>query len=240
MLPFRISPVGDQGVLCEFENIIDETINGEVHALAKKIEQSKVKGIVEMLPTYRSLLVFYDQSKTNYIKLEKIFTKLRNVDTRRVEVNKVVHIVPCLYGGELGEDLESMASELGLSVQEIVSIHQSVDYKIYMLGFLPGFVYLGGLDNRIHMPRLDTPRTKIPERSVGIGGNQTGVYPMESPGGWRLIGNTPIDFYDPSRENPVLCKAGEYIRFVEISKNEYRSIREGVVNGTYEPEVIII
>lgn len=108
-----------------------------------------------------------------------------------------------------------MADQLGMSETEIINIHKSVDYKIYMPGFLPGYVYLGGLDERIHMPRLDVPRTKIPERYVGIGGNQTGVYPMESPGGWRLIGSTPLNFYNLVNNPPVLCEAGEYIRFDE-------------------------
>ena len=117
-----------------------------------------------------------------------------------------------------------------------MQIHQSVDYKIYMLGFLPGFVYLGGLDERIHMPRLSVPRTKIPARSVGIGGNQTGVYPMESPGGWRLIGRTPLSFYDQTNDPPVLCKAGEYIRFAAVTEREYELIRQDVVNKVYRPE----
>ena len=131
-----------------------------------------------------------------------------------------------------------MADQLGMSETEIINIHKSVDYKIYMLGFLPGFVYLGGLDERIHMPRLDVPRTKIPERSVGIGGNQTGVYPMESPGGWRLIGSTPLNFYNLVNNPPVLCEAGEYIRFEPVTKQEYQSSRRDVEKGSYKAEFV--
>ena len=114
----------------------------------------------------------------------------------------------------------------GLSRQEIIELHSGTDYKIYMLGFLPGFVYLGGLDKRLEVPRLDTPRVKIGKGAVGIGGDQTGIYPMDSPGGWRLIGGTPVDLYDPHREDPVLFKAGEYIRFVPISIMDYYDIRQ--------------
>lgn len=147
-------------------------------------------------------------------------------------------MVPCLYGGIYGPDLSEMAGQLGMDEKEIIAIHQSVDYKIYMLGFLPGFVYLGGLDERIHMPRLTVPRTVIPARSVGIGGNQTGVYPMESPGGWRLIGSTPLNFYDPKEDPPVLCRAGEYIRFVPVSEREYECIRTDVERGVYRCEYV--
>ena len=115
-----------------------------------------------------------------------------------------------------------------LSEKEIIDIHAGTEYRVYMLGFLPGFVYLGGMDERIAAPRLKTPRVSIPAGSVGIGGSQTGVYPMASPGGWRLIGMTPVAFYDPTRETPVLCEAGDYIRFVPISPEEYeRQKKEG-------------
>lgn len=125
-----------------------------------------------------------------------------------------------------------------LIVTEIIKIHSSVDYKIYMMGFLPGFVYLGGLDKRIEMPRLKSPRVRILPGAVGIGGNQTGVYPLASPGGWRLMGGTPVDFYDPYREDPILCKAGEYIRFVPITIGDYYDIRHMIVKGEYQVEVV--
>ena len=145
-------------------------------------------------------------------------------------------LVPCCYGNEFGPDLADMSSMLGLSEEEIIRLHSTPDYKIYMLGFLPGFVYLGGLDERIHAKRLDSPRTAIPKGSVGIGGSQTGVYPIASPGGWRLIGSTPLEFYNPLREEPILCKAGERLRFVPIDQKEYELIKKDVENGTYHPE----
>ena len=122
-------------------------------------------------------------------------------------------------------------------VEEVIERHSCVDYRVYMMGFLPGFAYLGGLDKRLEMPRLKTPRVKIPAGAVGIGGSQTGVYPMDSPGGWRLIGGTPVDFYNPEREEPILCRAGDYIRFVPITMDDYYDIRHMILRREYRVEV---
>ena len=135
---------------------------------------------------------------------------------------------------EYGPDLGNIAEHAGLSEKEVIEIHSSRDYLIYMLGFLPGFTYLGGLDERIHTPRLANPRIKINAGSVGIGGSQTGIYPLDSPGGWQLMGMTPVKTYDPDRETPILVEAGDYIRFVPIDEQEYKRIKEMVDNGTYE------
>lgn len=238
MVGFLMRPVGDQAVLCEFNNAIAEEINNQVHNLAKHILNRHIRGVTELLPTYRSLLVFYDSSVVAYRHLASIIGSINIEDEKEEMQDRKIRIVPCLYGGEYGPDLQQMSHQLGMPSDQIIDIHQSVDYKIYMLGFLPGFVYLGGLDKRIHMPRLDVPRTKIPARSVGIGGNQTGVYPMDSPGGWRLIGSTPLDFYNPTKEPPVLCSAGEYIRFVSVSEKDYEMIRKDVEAGVYEAEYV--
>lgn len=231
-----MKPVGDQAILCEFGSGIEEGTNDQVHALCECIKRKKIRGVTEVLPAYRSLLVFYNASVVSYARLKKVIGRYHAAKTAGSLQARKTLLVPCLYGREYGPDLEQMAAELALEQREIIDIHQSVSYKIFMLGFLPGFVYLGGLDKRIHMPRLDVPRTKIPARSVGIGGNQTGVYPMESPGGWRLIGRTPLDFYNPATDPPVLCHAGEYIRFVSITEREYGKIRQDIKNGVYQAE----
>ena len=160
--------------------------------------------------------------------------KLLKLDVRSEKSARRIFEIPVCYGGEYGPDLENIAANAGLTPEEVIQIHSSRDYLIYMLGFLPGFAYLGGLDERIHTPRLANPRIRIRAGSVGIGGSQTGIYPLDSPGGWQLLGLTPINPYDPQREIPILYEAGDYIRFVPITGEEYREIRAQVEAGTYQ------
>lgn len=237
-MDIKVMPAGDSALVVEFGNEINEAVNEKVHALAKKIRQENIPGITEMIPTFRSLLVSYDMLQISYSKLSVMLSVL----SRELEMNQAAHHrivkIPCCYGARFGADLTDMERLTGLSREEIIELHSSVDYKIYMLGFLPGFVYLGGLDKRLEVPRLDTPRVRIGKGAVGIGGNQTGIYPMDSPGGWRLIGGTPVDLYDPEREDPVLLRAGEYIRFVPISIMDYYDIRQEILKGTYSLDAI--
>lgn len=237
-MDIKVMPAGDSALVVEFGNEINEAVNEKVHALAKKIRQENIPGITEMIPTFRSLLVSYDMLQISYSKLSVMLSVL----SRELEMNQAAHHrivkIPCCYGARFGADLTDMERLTGLSREKIIELHSSVDYKIYMLGFLPGFVYLGGLDKRLEVPRLDTPRVRIGKGAVGIGGNQTGIYPMDSPGGWRLIGGTPVDLYDPEREDPVLLRAGEYIRFVPISIMDYYDIRQEILKGTYSLDVI--
>ncbi len=238
MTNVKFFPAGDHAMVVEFGSIIAENINQKVHALAGWIEEKQIEGVVELLPTFRSLMIYYD---CHVVSFERLKRKVSEFDDTKVSAGaekKKITKVPCCYGARFGSDLHDMEKILGIDKDEIIRIHSSVCYKIYMLGFLPGFVYLGGLDKRIEVPRLSSPRVKINPGSVGIGGNQTGVYPVASPGGWRLIGGTPLDFYDPDREKPILCNAGEYIRFVPIHIDEYYDIRHLVLKGQYEPEVI--
>ena len=239
MTDVKFFPAGDCAMVVEFGTTIAEEINDKVHALSGWMEKRQVKGVVELLPTFRSLMITYDYHAIGFEQLKKIVLEFDDSDICVKKEKKKVIQVPCCYGARFGSDLHDMEKILGIEKEEIIRIHSSVCYKIYMLGFLPGFVYLGGLDKRIEVPRLATPRVKINPGSVGIGGNQTGVYPMASPGGWRLIGGTPLDFYDPGREKPILCKAGEYIRFQPISIDEYYDIRHLVLKGQYEPEVMM-
>ncbi len=230
----RYIPAGDEAIVIEFGKTIDEEINNRVISMAASIKNKRIRGVREILPTYRSLMVFYNPKKISYIRLVNMVKTLDYNAVSDKEESQKTLIVPCCYEDNFGPDLEDMSKELGLTRDEIVKIHSDVKYKIYMLGFLPGFVYLGGLDKRINIPRLKTPRTRIPARSVGIGGAQTGVYPVDSPGGWRLIGSTPIDFYDIKRDNPILCEAGEYIRFKPVSRSEYDDIRRKIESGNYK------
>ena len=228
-----IKPAGDEALVAEFGTVIDENINQEVHQMSDWINDQHIKGVKELLPTFRSLMVFYSSEEIGYKELKKKIMRFKPDADNKAADKKRTLLVPCCYESDFGPDLADMERILGISKEEIIALHSAREYKIYMLGFLPGFVYLGGMDERLTIPRLETPRTKIPSRSVGIGGNQTGIYPIASPGGWRLIGSTPLEFYDPRRTKPVLCDAGEYIRFVPVREDEYRMIRNDVIEDKY-------
>lgn len=235
-MDFEIKPAGDEALLAEFGNEISDDINLKVYRMRDWIGRQRIKGIKEMLPTFRSLLIYYSPKEIGYKELAHKLKKFKSDGSGERDMKKRALIVPCCYESKYGEDLEGMALETGLSTEEIVKLHTEPFYKIYMMGFLPGFVYLGGLNKKICVPRLQTPRVKIPARSVGIGGSQTGVYPIESPGGWRLIGSTPLDFYDPEQEDPVLCRSGEYIKFEAVDSKDYELIRQEVISGRYRAE----
>ena len=217
----KIIPGGDGTLVVEFGDAISEEINDRVHALAAWLRAEKAEGITEVVPTFRSLMICYDVKKIRFAKLKALIERFNPDNAALAQGGSRVWQIPCCYAEEYAPDLADMAALLGLSREEIIAIHSGTDYKIYMLGFLPGFVYLGGMDDRIAAPRLTSPRLSIPEGSVAIGGSQTGVYPIASPGGWRIIGSTPVKFYDPQREQPILCTAGDYIRFVPVSKEQY-------------------
>ncbi len=224
---------GDCAVCVEFGNEISPEINRKIRAFKIALEKQKIEGIVETIPTYRSLLVVYKPEVIRFGELTKSFDKvLGSMDSIQIPPPSVIEI-PVLYGGEMGPDLDNVASCNGITPEEVIQIHTSRDYLIYMLGFIAGFPYLGGMSKKIATPRLKSPRVKIEGGSVGIAGEQTGIYPVASPGGWQLIGRTPLKLYDAEREEPVLLKAGQYIRFRSVTENEYREIEKQVQNDTY-------
>lgn len=228
---------GDKGLTVEFGNEISESVNRKVRNLYLAIQKSQIAGIYEMIPTYRSLLIQYNPIETEIDSLIESLRKIEDkLDSIELPKPRIIEI-PTIYGGEFGEDLNFVAEHNGISADEVIKIHSSVDYLIYMLGFTPGFPYLGGMSNKIETPRLKTPRTKIPAGSVGIAGKQTGIYPIESPGGWQLIGRTPLKLYDPRRSTPIILRAGDYLRFVPVSIEEYDSIRSLEEKNQYEIKV---
>jgi KipI family sensor histidine kinase inhibitor len=230
----RILTAGDSSLLVEFGHEISPEINRKISSTVQLMKEQHIEGIVDVIPTYCSLLVNYDPLVIGYKDLKKRLEGLVKVDVKSGEGKKTIVEIPVCYGGEYGPDIANIAEHAGLTEEEVIKIHSSKDYLIYMLGFLPGFTYLGGLDERIHTPRLASPRIKIRAGSVGIGGSQTGIYPLDSPGGWQLMGMTPVKTYDPDREVPILVEAGQYIRFIPIDEAEYLRIKELVDRGEYQ------
>ena len=219
----ELHPIGVSGILAVLGDAISEETGARVAALSAAVRDAHISGVMEMIPAYASLLIKYDPFLTDYAVLADRLRELeRHISSSAAQEGRIVDIPVC-YGGKYGEDLPFVARHAGLSEKDVIALHAGQTYRIYMLGFLPGFPYLGGLDSRLFTPRLDTPRTSIPAGSVGIGGQQTGIYPMESPGGWQLIGRTPLTLFSPSQ--PLPYAAGDRIRFVPIEEGEFEAIR---------------
>jgi len=221
---FRIA--GDRGLLVEYGDRIHPDVLHKVRSMALLLTQETPAGILEILPTYRSILIVYDPLAVTPGALARLLEEMearlsgiRIPDPKRVEI-------PVCYGGDFGPDMDFVAQTHGLETEDVIRIHSAPEYLIYMVGFTPGFPFLGGLPEILHTPRLETPRTRVPEGSVGIANNQTGVYPVASPGGWRIIGRTPLTLFRPRDPNPFLYQAGDRIRFRPIRETEYHRIRQ--------------
>ena len=205
---------GDRAMVVEFGDSISPETNRRVHGLTRAIEGRGLPEIVDLVPTYRSLLVLYNPLLSSFDGLRETVASLGDEAAGAGREEPSVVEVPTVYGGEHGPDLDFVAEHNGLSPEEVVELHSGADYPVYMLGFTPGFPYLGGLSEKLHTPRLATPRTVTPGGAVGIAEGQTGIYPVQSPGGWRIIGRTPLALFDPGREPPSLLDAGDIVRFV--------------------------
>ena len=210
----KIVPLGDSSVLVQLGDEIDFTINQRIHALANLIETSSLNGIVETVPAYATLLVHYDPLLLSFTQIKNHLRAKMN-QAHENESRKPRQIqVPVRYSGEYGIDLESVGSHLHLRVEDVIRIHSEKIYTVYMMGFTPGYPYMGKLDDALIMPRLETPRTRVPAGTVAIAGSQTGIYSIESPGGWNLIGWTPLRLFDPNSDSPFLFVPGDEVKFV--------------------------
>ena len=232
--PYKIFPLGDNAIVIDFGNVIDEQINKLVHSIFFQLQNDPIPGMIEAVPAYCSLTIFYDvfalRNKLNdkdKTVFEWVNERLkRYISTESLETGdpELLINIPVCYDKEYATDIDFIASQNNISTEEIIHIHSSATYRVYMLGFLPGFAYMGLVDEKISSPRKPQP-TPVEPGSVGIAGRQTGVYPFRSPGGWQIIGRTPLKLFDKEKVNPVLFKSGDTIKFHTITKDEFENIK---------------
>lgn len=238
VLAYQILPAGDKAVNVTFERQVSVAINHQIAQLQQRLTQLAVQGITGFLPAFRTLTVFYEPAQISLQQLKTTIDKalLDNHQTASSTVRRV-HIPVC-YDAEFAPDLKTVATKAQLTEKQVIERHCQPDYLIYMLGFLPGFAYLGGLDPQLATPRLATPRLKIAPGSVGIAGEQTGMYPIESPGGWQIIGRTPLRLFQPESEQPFYYQAGDYIHFDVISRADYDHITAHLADYQVQTETV--
>jgi len=216
---------------------ISAEVNTRVRALEYLVDQKALPGVVETVPSYRSLLVYYDPSVVGYDALcAQLAALAEQATTTAMPPAREVEL-PCCYEGELGTDLEAAASRLGLSVDDLVRLHAGAEYLVYFIGFTPGLPYMTGAPERLTIPRLDTPRVKVPAGSVAIGGTQCCIYSVESPGGFWLLGRTPVRLYDPDADEPILLRPGDRVRFHQIDRREFDDVAARVAAGRFRPAI---
>ncbi|HEY0066687.1 MAG TPA: 5-oxoprolinase subunit PxpB [Flavisolibacter sp.] len=231
----RIFPLGDSALTVDFGNLIDETVNREVIGLFRRMKEERIPHITDLVPAYSSLTVHYDvfsireenpgETAFDYMT-RQVEMMLDREDYNDLSEGRLVR-VPVCYGGAYGPDLAELAAAKGLSEEEVVRIHSSVRYRVYMIGFLPGFAYMGQVNEQISMPRKAQPRTNVAAGSVGIAGRQTGIYPLDSPGGWQVIGRTPLRLFHAGIENTVLFQPGDMVEFYSMSEHEFENYQGG-------------
>lgn len=218
---------GDRAVTVVFPQEISPEVNAAVCGFAARFSRLDLRGVIEIVPTYCAVTIHFDPLELDAdLLLRAVEEAAAAGEDAAPEAGETV-VIPVAYGGEYGPDLEQVCAHTGLTAGEVIARHSGREYLIYMLGFTPGFPYMGGIDPTIATPRLKTPRTAIPAGSVGIAGAQTGVYPIQSPGGWQLIGRTPLRLFDMNRADPFLLRAGQKVRFQPITPEEYRALERG-------------
>ena len=218
---------GDRAVTVVFEQKISPEVNADVCGFTARFSELNMSGVIEIVPTYSAVTIHFDPMVLDAEMLVDSVEKILDGRGGEAQAEGETVVIPVVYGGEYGPDIDNVCQHTGLSREEVIARHSGREYLIYMLGFTPGFPYMGGMDETIATPRLKTPRTAIPAGSVGIAGAQTGVYPIQSPGGWQLIGRTPLKLFDMDRPDPFLLRAGQKVVFRPISEEEYeRMVKE--------------
>ncbi|KAB2953104.1 5-oxoprolinase subunit PxpB [Heliorestis acidaminivorans] len=213
--------MGDSAWVVQWTEKISPQINREVQKAGEKIKKLNPPWLIEVVPTFASLTVYYDflEVDSEHVKVF-LEEQIKNLGKSQIK-ERQEWIIPVCYGGLYGPELKNISREKKLTVEEVIELHSQKLYTVYMLGFIPGFCYLGDVDDAIASPRLAVPRTTVPAGSVGIAGKQTGVYPLKAPGGWQIIGQTPVELYNPEKKDPVSIKAGDLVRFQAISEEDF-------------------
>jgi inhibitor of KinA len=217
----RIRPAGDQALLVEFGAEISPAMNRRVHEFARKASVHKISGVGEMVPSYCSVLVYFDPLLLSFSETVSWVKEFLGTQRLEADLPSKIKEVPVLYGGDFGPDISFVANHNQITVEEVIRLHTGETYLVYVVGFSPGFAAMGSVPLKIQAPRLASPRTKVPAGAVGIGGQQTGIYAVESPGGWQLIGQTPLILFDLQKNPPSFFQAGDYARFYAIDEKEF-------------------
>ena len=234
-LNYDLHPLGDNAIIIELGVDIKSEIHDKVQLVTSILDSLQEEWMIEYIPAFTTVTIFYDPVKVSVLSAGRLLPYdwacselkqlLKGTHSGRFSPPRVIEIPVC-YGVDFGPDLQFVAEHNGLTTEEVIHIHSSGDYLVYMIGFSPGFPYIGGMSERIATPRRESPRMKIPPRTVGIAGKQTGIYPIGTPGGWQLIGRTPLALFRPSDKVPSLLKAGDKIKFKPISLEEYTKWEE--------------
>jgi len=230
----RFLTSGDTGLIVEFGDTIDRAVNERVLLLNQKLNRLRLPGVIETIPTFRSLLVLYDPVKTSSSNLKALIAQVLEKKTS-ASSEATLWRIPVCYAPEFAPDLPDVCARTGLSAERVVALHLERQYRVYMLGFLPGFPYMGDLAEPLRLPRRADPRTRVPAGSVAIATSMTGIYPVESPGGWHLIGRTPIKLFDLNWDPPSLLAPGDVVMFEEIGVEEFRQIEQAAESDLYRP-----
>lgn len=230
----HISRMGERGILVEFEPEISPEVLEKVLFYKNRIKNSKPKSKLEVINTYNSILISYAFSIENFYSEVSWLKELLSDANITKNKNSKIFYIPVCYTEELGPDLHLIAEKNNLSVIEIIELHTAPNYLLYFIGFLPGFLYLGGLDEKLQISRKETPRKSVEKGAVGIGEKQTGIYPKSSPGGWQIIGKTPVNLFNKNEKFPTPFSAGDRIKFYSISKGEFYQIEEQIKAGNFQ------
>lgn len=220
-----LSPLGEAAVIIQCGDQLSDAVQHRVMSVCALLEKSTLPAMIEWVPSYTSVTLFYDPFISSYPQLCKILLQQLNQMKGSVQNKFRTVTIPVCYGGEWGPDLDYVASEHGLTAEDVIAIHTSGDYLVHMIGFAPGFPYLGGLSAQIATPRRATPRLRVEAGTVGIGGKQTGIYPVDTPGGWQCIGRTPLRLFRPEENVPSLLAAGDRVRFKQITMQDYLALK---------------